>query len=361
MARYVAPPRVAELARSVAPSNANCGVDVSVDAMYTPPPSTAPLDSMTPPMTLSLAPTCATAPPKRAAAFDLTSHAFMVSAPTPETYTAPPSADAVFSLIVARVNVWLPAAMNSAPPRPAIVDSHPTAALSLNADAVAVICAPRGELVAASAGAGTTKTAPPLGAVLLRTVVVPAMASVVGAAGVFGSSANAPPPTAYNARQLEPLTARFPSMTEVSVNVAPHALVRYAPPPRPDATFSRTTTPEPMISPPPCSPPTHARPAPFAAVFAEISPPFSVNVAPVVTCAPPPVRLATLLSTRVLVRTSADRPSMRTPAPCLDATLDTTRELDTLAELCEYMKMPPPISAWFSSNANPLKSACAFV
>ena len=47
--------------------------------------------------------------------------------------------------------------------------------------------------------------------------------------------------------------------------------------------------------------------------------------------------------------------------PCLDATLDTTRELDTLAELCEYMKMPPPISAWFSSNANPLKSACAFV
>ena len=190
MARYVAPPRVAELARSVAPSNANCGVDVSVDAMYTPPPSTAPLDSMTPPMTLSLAPTCRwRRRTRRGVRLDI-ARVHGERADAGDVHGATVGGRGVLfdrgsgERVVTGGDEQRAASSGDC-------RSHPTAALSLNADAVAVICAPRGELVAASAGAGTTKTAPPLGAVLLRTVVVPAMASVVGAAGVFGSSERA--------------------------------------------------------------------------------------------------------------------------------------------------------------------------
>ena len=149
---------------------------------------------------------------------DLTSHAFMVSADAGDVHGATVGGRGVL-FDRGSVNV-VTGGDEQRPPRPGIVEPHPTAALSLNADAVAVICAPRGELVARRPPV-TTKTAPPLGAVLLRTVVVPAMARPVRRR--FGPSAERR--RRHNADSSN-RSLSIPSI-RVSVNVAPHALVRY--------------------------------------------------------------------------------------------------------------------------------------
>ena len=147
--------------------------------------------------------------------------------------------------------MWLPAAINIAPPRPGTVEPQPLASLLDNVDDVTVICAPRGEFTSADVDAGMTKIAPPVGAVFLRTIVEPSIASFVGAFSVFGTSAKAPPPTAYKERQLEPLTAELDSISDASLIRTSHAPARYIAPPRPEATLDLTLTPEPTISPPP--------------------------------------------------------------------------------------------------------------
>ena len=185
--------------------------------MYTPPPLPALLDSITPAVTLSLAPACATAPPNRDTVLSLVVQESIVSAPKLAMNTAPPSLSAVFSLSEACSSVWLPAATNIAPPRPGTVEPQPLASLLDNVDDVTVICAPRGEFTSAEVDAGMTKIAPPVGAVFLRTIVEPSIASFVGAFSVFGTSAKAPPPTAYNERQLEPLTAELDSISDASL------------------------------------------------------------------------------------------------------------------------------------------------
>ena len=101
--------------------------------------------------------------------------------------------------------------------------------------------------------------------------------------------------------------------------------------------------------------------APFGAVLFSNLPPLTESSEPVVTCAPPPPRFATLCETSVLTNARSARSSTRIPAPCLETTFEDTRELYILAELWEYMKTPPPISASFSVKLNPLNSADAVV
>ena len=142
------------------------------------------------------------------------------------------------------MNVWFPAAMNMAPPRPGMVDWQPMARLADSVADVTVICAPRGEFVSAEEAAGITNIAPPVGASFSRTMVESSSVSLVGAVGVFGNRAKAPPPTTYNERQLDPLTAEFDSTMDDPVTRASHAPARYIAPPRPEATLDWIVTPE---------------------------------------------------------------------------------------------------------------------